>query len=56
MPKKTITNLLRKIETEVDKTYDGVVEYAETLEDTDVITDHLDKIGKFIEQLKEMIA
>lgn len=55
MSKKTITNLLRKIETEVDNAYDGVVEYAETLEDTNVITDHLDKINKLIEQLKEMV-
>ena len=55
MSKKTITNLLSKMEMEVNKAYDGVVEYAETLEDTGVITDHLDKIGKFIEQLKEMI-
>ena len=55
MTKKTITNLLSKMEKEVNKAYDGVVSYAETLEDTDAITDHLDKIDKFIEQLKEMI-
>ena len=55
MSKKTITALLGKIETELNKTYDGVTEYAETLEDTDVITSHLDKIDGLIKQLKEMI-
>ena len=55
MSKKTITSLLGKIETELNKTYDGVSEYAETLESTDIITDHLDKIDVIIKQLKEMI-
>lgn len=55
MAKKTITGLLEKIESEVMKSYDGVEEYATTLEDTGVITDHLDKIDGLIKQLKEMI-
>ena len=55
MAKKTITSLLEKIETEVNKSYAGVEEYAATLEDTGVITNHLDKIGNLIEQVKEMI-
>ena len=32
----------------INKAYDGVVEYAETLESTDVITDWLDKIYELI--------
>ena len=55
MAKKTITGLLSKIETEVSKAYDGVEEYATTLEDTCVVTDHLYNINKYIEQLKEMV-
>lgn len=55
MAKKTITSLLDKIDKEVDKAYVGVETYAETLEDTCVITDHLYNINKYIEQLKEMI-
>ena len=55
MAKKTITSLLEKIETEVNKSYTGVEEYATTLEDTCVITDHLDKIDKLVQQLREMI-
>lgn len=44
-----------KIQKEINKVYDGVVEYAETLEDTDVITDHLYEVEKLIKELKEMI-
>lgn len=55
MAKKTITGLLDKIDKEVGKAYEGVEEYAETLEDICVITDHLHHINKCIEQLKEMI-
>ena len=55
MAKKTITSLLEKIEMEVTKSYDGVDEYATSLEDTGVITDHLDKIDALVKQMKEMI-
>ena len=55
MGKKTITNLLEKIEMEVTKSYDGVDEYATTLKDTCVITEHLDKIDALVRQIKEMI-
>ena len=55
MAKKTITSLLEKIETEVNKSYIGVEEYATTLEDTCVITDHLDKIDALVRQIKEVI-
>lgn len=47
--------VIDKIQKEIDKAYDGVSEYAETLEATDVITDHLDKICQLIDKLKEMI-
>ena len=47
--------ILNKIQKEINKAYDGVVEYAETLEDTDVITDHLGKIEELINKLKEMV-
>ena len=55
MAKKTITGLLEKIEMEVNKSYAGVEEYATSLEDTCVITDHLDKIDNLVRQLKEMV-
>lgn len=55
MAKKTITGLLDKIDKEVGKAHVGVEEYASTLEDTCVITDHLYNINKYIEQLKELI-
>ena len=55
MTKKTITGLLEKIETEINKSYNGVEEYAMSLEDTGVITEHLDKIDALVKQIKEMI-
>lgn len=47
--------VVNKIQKEINKAYDGVSEYAETLEATDVITDHLYKIEQLIDKLKEMI-
>ena len=48
-------DLFDKIQKEINKAYDGVVEYAETLEDTNVITDHLYEVEKLVKELEEMI-
>ena len=45
----TITEI-RQIRRYLDKAYEGVEEYAETLEDTWVITEWLDKILEIIER------
>lgn len=45
---------LNKIIKLLDKAHDGVEEYAETLEDTGVITEHLGKIYEIIYEIKGM--
>jgi hypothetical protein len=41
------------IKKELECAYDGLVEYAETLEDTSVCSDHLDKIDNILNKYKE---
>lgn len=41
------------IQKELIRAYDGLVEYAETLEDTSVCSEHLDKIDEILNKYKE---
>ena len=41
------------IKNELSRAYDGLVEYAETLEDTNVCSDHLDKIDGILGKYKD---
>ena len=41
------------IKKELSRAYDGLVEYAETLEDTSVCSDHLDKIDGILSKYKD---
>ena len=40
------------IKTELRRAYDGLVEYAETLEDTSTCSEHLDNIDKILNKYK----
>lgn len=40
------------IKTELRRAYDGLVEYAETLEDTSTCSEHLDKIDDILDKYK----
>lgn len=50
---KEIISIINEIEKEVDAAYYGVEEYANNLESTDVITDHLKNIYRLIKKIKE---
>ena len=41
------------IKKELSRAYDGLVEYAETLEDTGMCSEHLDNIGNILNKYKE---
>lgn len=41
------------IKQELSRAYDGLVEYAETLEDSFVCSDHLDNISNILDKYKE---
>ena len=43
----------KAIKSELKRAYDGLIEYAETLEDSFVCSDHLDKIGNILDKYKE---
>lgn len=55
MDNEKVNKIISRIENEIDNAYDGVDEYANSLEDTLVITNHLDTISNLLNQLKEMI-
>lgn len=40
------------IQEELNRAYDGLVEYAETLEDSFTCSEHLDKIGMILDKYK----
>lgn len=40
------------IKEELNRAYDGLVEYAETLEDSFTCSEHLDKIGMILDKYK----
>lgn len=41
------------IKEELNRAYDGLVEYAETLEDSSVCSEHLDKISNILNKYEE---
>lgn len=42
----------KKLKEELSRAYDGLIEYAETLEDTSTCSEHLDKIDKILNKYK----
>lgn len=47
--------ILNEIQLEIDRTYNGISQYAWELQDTYVIEKHLTKVEKLVNKLKEMI-
>lgn len=43
----------KTIHKELNRAYDGLVEYAETLEDSSVCSEHLDKISNILNKYEE---
>lgn len=51
--KTTKNNLITDIEKELSLAYDGLEEYAETLEDTSICSDHIDNAIKMLEKIEQ---